>query len=95
MMMMLTYIIVTYLFYCLPVVVFDDTFDDMHEEGLESIPSDGRSVQQQHRIRCSIFYALDDDNYITQRNKYHGNDNDDDDNYITVHRKYASPLYHH
>jgi hypothetical protein len=37
-------IIVTYLFYCLPVVVFDDTFDDMHEEGLESIPSDGRSV---------------------------------------------------
>jgi len=44
MMMMLTYIIVTYLFYCLPVVVFDDTFDDMHEEGLESIPSDGRSV---------------------------------------------------
>ena len=37
-------IIVTYLFYCLQVVVFDDTFDDMHEEVLESIPSDGRSV---------------------------------------------------
>ena len=37
-------ITVTYLFYCLSVVVFDDTFDDMREEGLESIPSDGRSV---------------------------------------------------
>jgi len=24
------------------VVVFDDTYDDINEEGLESIPSDGR-----------------------------------------------------